>query len=235
MRIAICDDQPEWLEQLRQYIEAYFAQQDDSGYAVDAYPSGEALLASDTVYDAVFLDVELGGINGMDVARALLQRSKNTAIIIVTSHRGYLDDAMDLKALRFIDKPLEEKRVFSALKRVAFESEHNTLTLHARDNSLVTLRKSELLYAEARLRWSLVVSVQGEYLVKEGIHCLQELLQGSPFAVPHNSYVVNMNYIRIFRREEVQLCQGGKTYTVPVSLRRQSAFRKEYIRFIGEG
>ena len=177
----------------------------------------------------------MGDSNGIEIARDLQERNPNTVIIFVTSHRGYLDAAMDIKAARFIDKPVVKERVFSALDRAAFEMENNQIFVHTKDSRIVAVKKSEVILAEARLRTTQIVSAQGAVIAREGIRQIKEMLHSSSFAVPHNSYVVNMNYIKIFRREELLMEANGKTYTVPVSTRRQAEFKKEYIRFIGEG
>ncbi len=234
MKIALCDDQQECLTALHEAVAAYFAQTGGS-YAVEEYTSGTALLQAGKHYEAVFLDVELGDTNGIAIAAELQQQSKSTAIIIVTAHRGYLDDAMDISAVRFIDKPVTASRVWSALDKVNEELEAGSITVHTKDSRMVTVRKKDILYAEARLRTSLLVTTDETLSVREGIHQLQERLCSGDFAIPHNSYVVNMNYIKIFRREEVVLAADSAFYSVPVSSRRQAAFKKSYIRFIGEG
>lgn len=234
MKIALCDDRPECLTALREAVEAYNAQTGAS-YTIEEYTDGSSLLQAVRHYDTVFLDVELGDSNGIAVAQQLQQQNKNTAIVIVTAHRGYLDDAMDIHAVRFIDKPITPERVFSALKKIAADREAGSITVHAKDNRIITVRRKDIIYAEARLRTSLLVTTEEMLTVREGIHQLQEWLQYRSFAIPHNSYVVNMNYIKIFRREEVVLTADTTVYRIPVSSRRQAAFKKSYIRFIGEG
>ena len=234
MKIAICDDSRECVDVLHRAVTAYY-EKHGGAYTVDDFTSATELLRAEKPYDIVFLDVELGDGNGIEVAVKLQRQNKHTAIIIVTSHRGYLDDAMDIRAVRFIDKPVEPERVFSALDRAAAAVRDGYITVYTRDNRIVTLQHSEIVYAEARLRTSLLVTVGEVLIVREGIHQLQVWLSTDDFAVPHNSFVVNMNYIKVFRREEIVLATDGANYTVPVSGRRQAAFKKRYIRFIGEG
>lgn len=234
MKIAICDDSRECVTVLHQAVTTYYEKR-GGAYTVDDFTSATALLQSGKQYDIVFLDVELGDGNGIEVAVKLQRQNKHTAIIIVTSHRGYLDDAMDIRAVRFIDKPVEQARVFSALDRVTAAARDGYITVHTKDNRIVTLKLSEIVYAEARLRTSLLVTVGEVLTVREGIHQLQAWLSIDDFAVPHNSFAVNMNYIKVFRREEIVLATDRATYTVPISGRRQAAFKKSYVRFIGEG
>lgn len=63
---------------------------------------------------------------------------------------------------------------------------------------------------------------------------LRTMLAASFFAVPHNSYIVNMNYIRDFQRNEITLAEPYSNIRISVATRKQTEFKRRFLDFIGE-
>ena len=70
MKLALCDDDKRLMEELKPFVYQY-ANTHRLEMAVDTYVSGEALLASRTVYDMIFLDYQMSGIDGLAAAKIL--------------------------------------------------------------------------------------------------------------------------------------------------------------------
>ena len=83
---------------------------------LNQFDSGSGILESAESFDIVSLDIELGDKNGIEIAKVLQSKNPNIIILIVTSYRHYLDEAMDLNVTRYIDKPITQQRIFSALE-----------------------------------------------------------------------------------------------------------------------
>lgn len=90
MRILICDDDLLILNQLKEYIEAYFKQNKLKCPEIVIYNNGEDLLSDEQDKDIVFLDIEMPGLNGIFVGNELKKSNENVIIFIVTSYSEYL-------------------------------------------------------------------------------------------------------------------------------------------------
>ena len=106
MRILFCDDNKMILEQLRSYVSDYFKENGGQQPELVCYDNGDALLAAETRADIAFLDVEMPGINGIQLGARLKEMNPHIKIFIVTSYPDYLDEAMrsNLKQVRILPK-----------------------------------------------------------------------------------------------------------------------------------
>ncbi len=233
MRIAVCDDFEDCRLSVKCYAEEYFKLR-HMECTVDEFISGTDLLNSDAVYDILFLDIELGDSNGISVAKEIQKRNKNTVILVVTAYNQYLDDAMDIQVARYIDKPVKQSRIFSALDKALRLINESVITLHAKDGQVIRLKTSDIIYAEAKLKSVFVYTKDTEYRIKEPIKQLRTLLTASCFAVPHSSYMVNMNFIRDFQRNGITLAHPYEDTKISVATRKQAEFKRRFFDFIGE-
>lgn len=233
MRIAICDDLTECRLSVKCYAEEYFKLRHIE-CSIDEFQTGTDLLKSDEIYDILFLDIELGDTNGIAVAKQIQQKHKNTVILVVTAYHQYLDDAMDIQVTRYIDKPATQNRIFSALDKAMSVINESVITLHIKDSKVARLKISDIIYAEAKFKGVFIYTKETVYRIKETMEQLRSILTASCFAVPHNSYIVNMNYIRDFQRDEIALAEPYSDIKISVATRKQPEFKRRF-RFYRRG
>lgn len=233
MRIAICDDLTECRLSVKCYASEYFKLHHIE-YSIDEFKTGAALLKSDGIYDILFLDIELGDSNGIAIAKEIQKKYKNTVILVVTAYHQYLDDAMDIQVTRYIDKPATQSRIFSALDKALSVINESVITLHIKDSQVARLKVSDIIYAEAKFKGVFIYTKETVYRIKETMKQLRSMLTASCFAVPHNSYIVNMNYIRDFQRDEITLAEPYSNIRISVATRKQAEFKRRFLDFIGE-
>lgn len=233
MNIAICDDIVEYRLSIKCYAKEYFKIH-HLDCNIDEFKNGTDLLNSDKKYDILFLDIELGDSNGIEIAKEMQKRNKNTVILIVTSYHQYLDDAMDINVTRYIDKPITQNRIFSALDKALSVINENVMTFHMKENQIIRLKLSEIIYAEAKLKGVYVYTKAQSYKIKETMKQLKTMLAASCFAVPHSSYIINLNYIKNFKREEISLKEPYSNIKISIATRKQAEFKRRLLDFIGE-
>lgn len=233
MRIAICDNLTECRLSVKCYAGEYFKLRHIE-CSIDEFKTGTDLLKSDEIYDILFLDIELGDTNGIAIAKQIQQKHKNTVILVVTAYHQYLDDAMDIQVTRYIDKPATQNHIFSALDKALSVINESIITLHMKDSKVARLKISDIIYAEAKLKGVFIYTKETKYNIKETMKQLRSMLTASCFAVPHNSYIVNMNYIKNFQRNEIILAQPYSDIRISVATRKQAEFKRRFLDFIGE-
>lgn len=106
-RIAICEDGIYYKEELLAFLKAYESESGNS-LLIESYSSGEEFLdlGKNKVYHIIILDVEMGKLTGVEVAREIRKQDETVPIIFATSHERYAIDAFDVSALGYLVKPV---------------------------------------------------------------------------------------------------------------------------------
>ena len=135
MDIAVVDDE----KVIREYLCALIERQ-KPGSRIEAYAAGGELLASGKRFDIVFLDIQMDGMNGIEVARRLRERQGDVILIFITGIKEYVFDALDLYAFHYLLKPVDEGKFAEVLQRAAGEAkkkkERECLFIRARNLTL---------------------------------------------------------------------------------------------------
>lgn len=120
IKIAICDDSEMDRANVRRLCGDYFSSRRLSVVFTD-FSSGQALLADDHEFDVLFLDIELGDMNGVDVMRQIENRHNIWKIIFTTSHDDYMADTFGTKTIGFLTKPASKLQLERCLSLVQKE------------------------------------------------------------------------------------------------------------------
>src|SRR5215510_838258 len=116
LRVLAVDDEPPALDEL-----AFLLRGDPRvGVVNTASDVTEAFrVLRDTDVDAVFLDIRMPGLDGMELARVLSRFARPPAIVFVTAYEDAAADAFDLGAVDYVRKPIQPSRLAESLRRVA--------------------------------------------------------------------------------------------------------------------
>lgn len=115
MKIAICDDEKEIRESLRNILEEYREPLEQ----IDLYAGGEEFLECGKSYDLLFLDIDMKGINGIETARKIRLKDKKIKIVYVTAYKEYASQAFSVHAFGYLLKPIKKKK-FTGRYRMHF-------------------------------------------------------------------------------------------------------------------
>ena len=231
MKIAICDDERFYVEKIKSIIENFFSER-NIDCSIKCFSCGEELIACEEIFDIVFLDIEMKSLNGIETAKHLNNRSSHTKILIFTSHNQYLDDAMDLNVFRYIDKNSNTERIVAGIQKALENLQVCDIVINTKDNENIIVSKNDIVYVEVKYKKVYVQTVNAKYISRQKMEYFKERLETGFFAVPHNSFIVNMNHIKKFKRDS--LCLTGD-HNISVASRKQASFKKQFMAFIGEG
>jgi DNA-binding LytR/AlgR family response regulator len=115
LRVLVIDDERPALDEL-----SYLLERDDRVGGVLACDSAtEALrVLQDLDVDAVFLDIQMPGLNGLDLAQVLARFRTPPPIVFVTAHEEHAVDAFEVHAVDYVLKPVRQERLAEAVRRV---------------------------------------------------------------------------------------------------------------------
>ena len=120
LRIAVCDDSPQFLQTAADLVSAWAAQRNIPA-EISTYQNGDELLEANSAkrFDIVFLDIIMPLLNGMDTARELRENDTVIRIIFLTSSPDFALDSYDVKAQGYLLKPVSGDKIYSALDECA--------------------------------------------------------------------------------------------------------------------
>ncbi|WGX75226.1 response regulator [Paraclostridium bifermentans] len=151
IRIAICEDEKDQQELLEGYINEAFKSL-SLQYKLDIFSSGEELLERYSKdFDIVLLDIQLGEINGMDTARKIRILDNNVEIIFITSLIEYALEGYEVRAYRYLVKPVKyenlKDNIISCIKEVEIK---NKYIIVKEQGNQIKLDINEITYIEVQ-------------------------------------------------------------------------------------
>jgi DNA-binding LytR/AlgR family response regulator len=169
-----------------------------------AASAAEALVAlgDEPGFDALFLDVRMPGLDGLELARVLRRFERPPAVVFVSAFDDFAVDAFELAALDYLVKPVSRRRLDEAIERVArasagpepaTASEDEMLPVDAlRGGGTRLLPRSSVLFLQAHGDYVRVASTEGRFLVRARLSDLEERWAGHGFVRVHRGFVVNL-------------------------------------------
>ena len=144
MKIALCDDEKFWIDELRVLLEEYHTTR-HINYYMTVFSSGMELLKSSNRFDVFFMDYQMKELNGIETSRKIRMRNNGCAIIFVSSYPDIALDIFEVDAYRFLTKPINKDKLFKSLDDYRKQTETDDfIVLKSRDGEKI-VRSSEVV------------------------------------------------------------------------------------------
>lgn len=208
-RVAICDDD----EMDSSYVKACLCRWASSRRAnvvVDVFPSAEAFLFRNEGsggYDILLLDIEMGLMDGVELARRVRANDKAVQIVFITGYSDYIAEGYDVEALNYLMKPIDESKLFEVLDKAASKVQGNArvLTLEL-GGEIVRVPVYEVQYLEVYGNY-VTIHANQDIVVKKTLGEFEKEL-GEGFHRIGRSYIVNLKMVRRVTKTQVLLANG---------------------------
>lgn len=205
-------------------------------------PSAINLIKSHSA-DVLFLDINMPGYSGLQLAEVLKTHPNPPAIIFVTAYSNFALKAFDVNAVDYLVKPVEMERLLEALDKVdkgrgvktpAAAVEHGagvTRVTVNKGGKKHFLSSADITYIRARDDYSYLYTDEAKFLSTTSLTSLLEQLEGYGFYRTHRGYVVNLNRIMSVESQTggtLKLTLNDPDHTeIPVSRRRVAQLKQE--------
>ena len=235
LRIGICDDSADARIALRSALERALDRRRGAGTFFE-FSSGEGLLRwlknHAGELDMVFLDIEMGELDGMETARRLREADENLLLAFVSGYTDYVFDGYSVGALGYLMKPPKPDQLDSVLDRAAEARlrEGDMVFLCRSGETLYRIPKKSILYFASDRRQVSCVSTARTYTFYGKLDEVERTI-GDGFVRVHQRYLVRVG--------AVDRLEGGQVFVVeevlPISRACRSAALASLARTALEG
>lgn len=233
-RIAICDDLPEQLTVISEYISEYI-----SSHALEAeirqFAHPDVLLTACEMerFHIYILDIVMPMVSGIDVGRTIRRLDREAQIIFATTEPSFALESFQANPINYLIKPLDKEKFFQTLELALAK-------VNAEDEAVVTIRTveglrvipvSSIIFCEYMNHSVKYALAGGETLTTRSIResfakHITPLLSDKRFIQPHASFVLNMNRVEAFSKNGFVM-RGGAV--IPISTKQYASVRDAYM------
>lgn len=198
MKIGICDD----VAEVRQQIEKLCKK---IGYKeIFSFQSGEELLEFPdySSLTLLFLDVEMNGINGIEVKNILEQSSPSTFIVFITTHQELMPDAFGRNVISFISKPFSERSIEHSIERTAFLSKD---FYPIKIDKTTAIPCKDILYLHSEHKYTIFYTENGEsFSSRRPLKDWEKELDELGFCPISRSAIINLkHYVKVYEKNVI--------------------------------
>lgn len=208
IKIAICDDNLIDVNYIEKLV-IKWGTANNINYHIDKFASAENFLfTKNENYDILLLDIEMGKIDGVTLAKEIRKNDKIVQIIFITGYSDYILDGYDVAALHYLMKPVKENKLNQVLTRaidkIALNEKCLNLTI---SGEMVRIPLQEILYLEVFKNY---VTIYGKttYTIKKTLGEFEKLLDDRFFRVGRSA-IVNLNYISRVTKTQIIMSSGA--------------------------
>ncbi len=228
LNIAIIDNEAPFRKSIATAVDEWVKKSKISA-TINEYSSAESFLfvyEEKKDYDLLLLDIEMDGINGVEMAKRIRHEDETVQIIFITGYPDYMCQGYDLSALHYLIKPVSNEKLFEVLDRALKNiKKGGNRIIFTTDGGEKVVTLDAILYAESYSHNMHIVTTDGAFDVRMTISSLAEVL-GSEFIITHRSYIVNLSHIVFLSKSDITLDSGEK---IPIS---RNEFKKVHSCFV---
>jgi len=209
-KIAICDDESSVITYISSIVEKW-AKEYQHDIQLQNFPSAESFLFSyeeANDYDILLLDVEMGQMDGVSLAKTIRKNNETVQIVFITGYSEYISEGYEVSALHYLMKPVKSEKLYEVLNRATEKLEKNEriLTLET-SGEMVRIPLHEIRYIDVNGNY---VTIHGkmDYTVKKTLAQMQKELDERFFKVGRSS-IINLNMVQRITKTDVYLSDGS--------------------------
>lgn len=208
-KVAICDDSDADRRYIMDMVRSW-ASVAGHEVQIDGFPSAESFLfryAGESDYDILLLDIEMGAMDGVTMAKELRKSNDTVQIIFITGYSDYISEGYEVAALHYLMKPVNEEKLCLVLDRAAEKLAKNERVLNFEvSGEMVRVPIYQIRYADVLGNY-VTVHAQTDVTVKMTLGELEKQLDERFYRVGRSA-LVNLMQISRVTRAEIRLNDG---------------------------
>ena len=210
-KVAICDDN-EIDAQFVLSILTLWAKERQILIQTECFSSAESFLfhyAEDKTFDILLLDIEMGELDGVEMARRIRKENETVQIVFITGYSEYIAEGYEVSALHYLMKPVKQEKLFDVLDRATKKLFQNEKCLNLTlSGEMVRIPFYEIRYLEVHQNYVTIYGKE-EYKIKRTLGEFEKELD-ERFVRVGRAMIVNLAYITRVTKTEVYLSTKEK-------------------------
>ncbi len=230
MHIAICDDSFEYINTVEKYLDSM----ERNAPYYDVFHSGEEILKAYDCrkqnYDAIFLDMEMSGISGINTGNLIRKMDKHVIIVFVTQHTQYMRECFECTPFRFLIKPMSFEDFKKTLRDIEEKlSEERSTLIFLENREKVRLYCEDIIFLESQSHQLFIYTKERIYRIHKSLSELCRVVSEEKICRVHNSYAVNMAYVKEIKDNEISLYESNAK--IPLGRKYKKEFGEKFINY----
>lgn len=203
IRAIIIDDEPMARSEMRYLLDrnSKIEVLGEASTADEAYKLMESVC-----YDLAFVDINMPGMSGLELAEKIKELSCQPAVIFTTAYSQFAVKAFELDVVDYLVKPISEERLASAVEKVkkrlkswrgvpqAPTAQIDRIPLN-KNGKTYLLCPAEIYYIESHGEFTVIHSEKGRFMSSIRLKDFEVRLQKHSFFRAHRSYIVNLDHV----------------------------------------
>jgi DNA-binding LytR/AlgR family response regulator len=239
LRIAVCDDMPDELQNIVSLTDQYIAAKNlDTEITKFSHPDELLTAIEAESFHIYILDIVMPMVSGLELGKEIRRLDREAQIIYATTEPQYALQAYAASPINYLIKPIDKKQLFDtltlAISKLDF-AEAQTIAVKTAD-SLRVVKLSDIVCCEYRSHAVIFSLTNGEEVLSRTIRenyseYISPILKDRCFLQCHTAFVVNMRRVERFSKDSFMV-RGGKT--VPIAAKQYPAVRDAYMDYLME-
>lgn len=228
MRVAIVEDEREATHLLKNALERYESETGHS-FLISIFSNAEDfIIGYEPVYDIVFMDIELGGMSGIEAAEKLRKYDDKVYLLFVTSMAQYAIKAYKVNAVDYFVKPFSYFDLKMRLDRIFNQvpKEDLLIKILIRNEGTKLISSNDIYYVEVYKHMLIYHTKDGVFETRGTLKELEERLVGHSFVRCKISFLINIMHCNYYFEDTIKV--GGDE----IHISRQ--YKKEFLRRLNE-
>ncbi len=235
LSIAVCDDIIEICSQMETLLTDVLKEKNHK-FEIEMYQDGETLCKDleKIKYDIIFLDIELPGMNGVDVGRYIREtlKDEHTQIAYISARDEYAIELFDYRPINFLVKPLTIEKVQKVInKYLVLFGEDDHYFAYKKGYDFFKVNMSSIMYFLCEGRKAIIVTENRRDEFYDSLNSIYSQVKNHKFLFIHKSIIINYNYIKKYLYEQVEMVDGT---LFNVSQSRRKIVREQFSQIIKE-
>lgn len=235
LKVLVCDDDVFITSQVNDLL-CEIKTANHIEFETDIRNNSDFINTFSAIYDIAIIDIEMPGVNGLELSEKLKEQNPDILVIILTSYSDYLDKAMNISVFRYLSKPIEPDRFNrNFIEAVVKHRQICKQIVVESSNRVNFVRTKDILYIENLKHGSNIVTKYEIFKTNKKPQEWAELIcQPACFVYSHKSFLVNLQNVINFSKDFITFSSQGKSIQVPcISRSKYAEFKKAFYSFVG--
>lgn len=236
IKIVICDNKQETINFISSKLESIIKTITEYRCFKTTKTKDVIKLTKKVEIDLLLVEIGMPEINGFELVRQIKVQNKKMLVIFVTSVDLYVYESLKYSPFRFVRKShieeLDEAILSAAL---LLKTRYETISIQMKKIGNINVKISDIIYFESQRNNVKMVTKNKEYIYRTTLKAVERELEGKGFIRIHSGYLLNLKYIYLIGKTDVEVKFSGMKRRLPISRKKRSILMVEYKKILNSG